>query len=370
MAEKMMAVVKTKAEKGAELKEVPLPKIGDDEVLVKVSATSICGTDVHIYKWDDWSDKRIGAKALPQILGHEVAGVVVDKGKFVKKIAVGDYISAETHIPYSGDLQALLGQMHLGERMQILGVDRDGVFAEYVAIPEIVCWVNDKSIAPEYATIQEPLGNAVYAVLGEDNDVAGKSMVIVGDGPIGLFATGVARAVGVTNIFLVGMSTFNLEIGRRMGADHILNGDDKKIDRVAYVKDHTSGYGADIVVEVAGVPQAIEEGFMMLRKGGRFSAFGVLSEPSMTIDYNNSIVFKGCQIHGINGRKMFDTWYRVRNLLASKRLDISPVVTHKMALEDFAGGFDKLLVPFRERKAGKIILFPDKKELNEALKRK
>lgn len=370
MAEKMKAVVKTKPELGAELKEVPIPQIGDDEVLVKVSATSICGTDVHIYKWDDWSSKRIGAAALPQILGHEVAGIVVDKGKYVKKIEIGDYISAETHIPYSGDLQTLLGQMNLGERMEILGVDRDGVFAEYVAIPEIVCWVNDKSIPPEYATIQEPLGNATYAVLGEDNDVAGKSMVILGDGPIGLFATGVARAVGVTNIFLIGLSDFNLEIGRRMGADHILYADDDKIDRIAYVKEHTSGYGADIVLELAGVPQAIHEGFAMLRKGGRFSAFGLISDSSVTLNYNDDIVFKGCQIHGISGRKMFDTWYRVRNLLASKRLDVSPVVTHKMALDDFACAFDKMLAPFHDRVAAKIVLFPDKAELEAALKRK
>jgi threonine 3-dehydrogenase len=370
MSEKMKAVVKTKPEMGAELQEVPIPQIGDDEVLVKVSATSICGTDVHIYKWDDWSSKRIGAAALPQVLGHEVAGIVVEKGKYVKKIAIGDYISAETHIPHSGDLQTLLGQLNLGERMEILGVDRDGVFAEYVAIPEIVCWVNDKSIPPEYATIQEPLGNATYAVLGEDNDVAGKTMVIMGDGPVGLFATGVARAVGVTDIFLVGLSEFNLEIGRRMGADHILYADDAKIDRVAYVKEHTLGYGADIVLELAGAPQAIREGFAMLRKGGRFSAFGIVSEPSVTIDYNNDIVFKGCQIHGISGRKMFDTWYRVRNLLASKRLDVSPVVTHRMALDDFASAFDKMLAPFHERVAAKIVLFPDKAELEAALKRK
>jgi threonine 3-dehydrogenase len=239
-----------------------------------------------------------------------------------------------------------------------------------VAIPEIVCWVNDKSIPPEYATIQEPLGNSVYAVLGEDNDVAGKSMVILGDGPIGLFATGVARAAGVTNIFLVGLSDFNLDIGRRMGADHILYADDKKIDRVAYVKEHTFGYGADIVLELAGAPQAIHEGFAMLRKGGRFSAFGVISDPTVAIDYNNEIVFKGCQIHGISGRKMFDTWYRVRNLLASKRLDVSPVVTHMMALDDFVCAFDKMLAPFHERVAAKIVLFPDKAELEAALKRK
>ena len=367
MAEKMMAVVKTKPAMGAELMEVQLPKIADNEVLVKVSATSICGTDVHIYKWDNWSEKRIGAKALPQILGHEVAGEVVELGKYVKKVAVGDLISAETHIPFPGDLQAMLGQMHIGERMQILGVDRDGVFAEYVAIPESVCWVNSKSIPPEYATIQEPLGNAVYAVLGEDADVAGKSMVILGDGPVGLFAVGVARAVGVTNIFLVGLSKFAMDIGHRMGADHLLYADDASIDRVKYVKDRTDGYGADIVVEMAGVKQAINEGFGMLRKGGRYSAFGVLSDSSIAIDYNNSMVFKGCQIHGINGRKMFDTWYRVRNLLASKRLDVSPVVTHKLALEDFAKGFE--LAMELPRNAGKIVLFPDKNELAQALKR-
>lgn len=367
MADKMMAVVKTKPALGAELLDVPLPRIADDEVLVKVKATSICGTDVHIYKWDDWSSKRIGPKALPQIMGHEVAGEVVDRGKFVRKVQIGDYVSAETHIPYPGDLQALLGQMHLGEKMQILGVDRDGVFAEYLSIPEIVCWVNDKSIPPEYATIQEPLGNATYAVLGEDNDVAGKTMVILGDGPVGLFAVGVARAVGVTNIILVGLSKFNLEIGRKMGADHILYADDNSVDRIEYVKDQTSGYGADIVLEMAGVQQAVEEGFKMLRKGGRFTAFGVLSEPTMPIDYNNSIVFKGCQIHGISGRKMFDTWYRVRNLLASKRLDISAVVTHKIALQDFEDGFQKMLE--FPRRAAKVVMFPDKAELENARKR-
>jgi threonine 3-dehydrogenase len=367
MSEKMKAVVKTRPQLGAELMEVPLPKMADDEVLVKVRATSICGTDVHIYKWDDWSSKRIGAKALPQILGHEVAGEVVDRGKSVKSISIGDYISAETHIPFPGDLQAMVGQRHLGERMKILGVDRDGVFADYLTVPEAVCWVNDKTIPPEYATIQEPLGNATYAVLGEDNDVAAKSMVILGDGPIGLFAVGVARAVGVTNIFLVGLSRFNMEIGKRMGADHLLYADDDKIDRIAYVRDHTYGFGADIVLEMAGVRQAIDEGFKMLRKGGRYSAFGVLSEPSVPVDYNNSIVFKGCQIHGINGRKMFDTWYRVRNLLASKRLDISPVVTHKMLLDDFQDGFAKMME--FPRKAAKIVLFPDPKELEAARKR-
>ena len=368
MPEKMWAVVKTRPELGGEWQQVALPQIADDEVLVRVRATSICGTDVHIYKWDPWSAGRIGEKALPQILGHEVAGEVVETGRAVKGIRKGNYISAETHIPDPQDLQTLLGQMHIGERMKILGVDRHGCFAEYVAIPEVVCWINDKAIPPENACIQEPLGNATYAVLGEDNDVAGKSMVLIGDGPISLFAVGVARAVGVTNIFLVGKYDFNMGIGKQMGADHLLYANRDDVDRIAYIKDHTRGYGADIVLDMAGSNQALDEGFKMLRKGGRFTAFGVAGQATVPIDYNNGIVFKGCQVHGINGRKMFDTWYRVRNLLSSGRLDIAPVISHMFTLGDYQQGFEKMIE--RPRHAAKVVLFPDKEELAAALQRR
>ena len=361
MAETMKAVVKTKPELGAEWLDIPIPKIKDDQVLVKVRATSICGTDVHIYKWDPWAEGRIGRKNLPQTLGHEVGGDVVEIGKAVKGIKVGDYISAETHIPHPQDIQALLGQMHIGERMKILGVDCDGAFAEYFAVPEVVCWVNDKSIPPEYATIQEPLGNACYATLGEDADVAGKSMVVWGDGPISLFAVGVARACGVTQIFLIGKYEYNMAIGKKMGADHLLYTNKADVDRVKFVKDHTYGYGADIVLEMVGNSVSIEEGFKMLRKGGRFTAFGIAAQSPCPVDYNNGIVFKGCQIHGINGRKMFDTWFRVRNLLASGRLDPSPVITHKFLLKDYAKGFEKMME--RPRKSAKVVLFPDPKEM-------
>ena len=368
MAGKMKAVVKTQPELGAVYKEVDIPKIAPDQVLVKVRATSICGTDVHIYKWDPWSQGRIGDKALPQTLGHEVAGEVVEIGPEVKRINVGDYISAETHIPHPGDLQALLCQMHIGERMQILGVDCDGAFAEYFAVPEVVCWINDKSIPPEFASIQEPLGNATYAVLAEDNDVAGKSMVLIGDGPISLLAVGVARVCGVTNIFLVGKYDFNMEIGRKMGADHLLYANKDDVDRVAYVKDHTGGYGADIVLDMAGSPQALDEGFKFLRKGGRFTAFGISAETPAAIDYNNGIVFKGSQVHGISGRRMFDTWYRVRNFLSSGRLDIAPVITHMYTLEDYEIGFNEMIK--RPRASAKVVLFPDPAELEAAKKRR
>ena len=360
----MKAVRKVKPELGAELVEVDKPKVGSDDILVKVKATSICGTDVHIYKWDEWSQNRI---KVPQTLGHEVAGEVIEVGSHCKRIKVGDYVSAETHIYDPGDLTALLGQFHIGENMKILGVDCDGAFAEYFIVPEMVAWSNDKSITPEFATVQEPLGNATYAVLGEDSDVAGKTMVIIGDGPIALFAVGVAKVCGVTTLFHIGKYDFNMEISKTMGSNHRLYANKEDVNRIEFIMDHTNGFGADIVLDMVGSPQALDEGFKILRKGGRFTAFGIAAKSPCLVDYNNGIVFKGAQIHGISGRKIFDTWYRNRNFLASGLLDISPVITHLFSLDDYEKGFGEMMA--RPRKSAKIVLFPDVKELEEAKKR-
>ncbi len=237
-------------------------------------------------------------------------------------------------------------------------------------IPESVCWINDKSIPPEFASIQEPLGNATYAVLGEDNDVAGKSMVIMGDGPIGLFAVAVARAVGVTKIIMSRPEP--LQSGDRPTNSAPITSSismtaqsptARPLSRITPI-----GYGADIVSEMAGVPAGHSRGIQASAQGrALFRVRRACPVAPVELDYNNAIVFKGCQIHGINGRKMFDTWYRVRNLLASKRLDISPVVTHKFALEDYEKGFAKLMELPRE--VGKVVLFPDKRELEAARKR-
>ncbi|MBD3284777.1 zinc-binding dehydrogenase, partial [candidate division WOR-3 bacterium] len=275
---------------------------------------------------------------------------------------------SETHIFNPGDLQSLLGQRHIGKNMEILGVDRDGVFAEYVMLPERVCWINDRSIPPEFASVQEPLGNGVYAALGEDADVAGKSMVIIGDGPTALFATGVARAAGVAKIILVGYSDFNMNIAKKMGADYILDIKETSLEeRHKFVLDETSGYGVDISLEMVGGEVPVREAMTHLRKGGRLTAFGVAAEARVPVDYNNGIVFKGAQIHGVNGRKVFDTWYRMRSLLAARRLDISPVVTHVMGLEDYEKGFEMLVS--EPRRAAKIVLFPDSGELTSARER-
>ncbi len=353
MPSMMKAVRKMERKPGLTMTEVPIPKIKDDEVLVKV--TSICGTDVHIYKWDPWSQGRI--KNIPQTAGHEVAGEVVEVGKNVKRAKVGDYISAETHIPCKKCIQCLTGQEHICANLKILGVDTDGTFAEYLAVPESVLWINDGSIPPQYASVQEPLGNATYAVLGEDNNVAGKSLVIIGDGPIALFAVGVARAFGSAPIFIIGKYDFNMEIAKKMGADYLLYANKPDINRIEFIKDHTYGFGADIVLDMAGSPQALDEGFKIVRKGGRFTAFGVAPESPCLVDYNNGMVFRGVQVHGINGRKMFDTWFRVRNILANKRIDISPVITHKFTLEDFEKGFSAMTT--RPRASAKVVLFPE-----------
>lgn len=366
--ETMQAVVKTEPKLGAEMQETAIPQAHSDWVVVKVRATSICGTDVHIYKWDAWSAGRIGAKALPQILGHEVAGEVIEVGPHCKRIKVGDYISAETHVYDPGDLTSMLGAFHVGANMKILGVDFDGCFAEYFALPEAICWPNDPAIPPEVASIQEPLGNATYAVLGEDADVAGKTMVITGDGPISLFAVGVARAVGVAKIIHFGKYEFNMQIALKMGADLQLNTNETSPkERLEFVLDHTGGNGVDLALEMVGSQNSIDDCFAMVRKAGRVTAFGIAAESPLPIDYNNGIVFKGCQVHGINGRKIFDTWYRNRNLLASGRLDPTPVITNVFPLTDFAKGFDKMIE--RPRKSAKVVLFPDEEDYKAAAKR-
>ena len=348
---RMKAVVKTRPDAGAELLDVEMPRAGADEVLIQVKATSICGTDVHIYQWEPWAQRRIGASRLPQILGHEMAGEVVEAGSGVRKVKPGDLVSLETHLPCGECPQCLRGQMHICNNLKIFGVDRDGCFAEYVAAPETVVWKNDRSIPLAYASVQEPLGNAVYCTLIEP--VAGKSVLIFGDGPIALFAAGVAKVSGATRVVLAGMEPARLEIARRMGADEVINV--LQTDPVQVILEGTHGVGVDVVLEMAGAQKAIEQSFKCVRKGGRVSAFGIPSGP-VELDWNDAIIFRGVTVYGINGRLMFETWIMVQNLLASKRLDISPVVTHQLPLADFEKGFELMIAS--PKSSGKVVLFP------------
>jgi threonine 3-dehydrogenase len=355
MPETMIALRKTKRARGAELQEIPIPDVKPNEVLIKIQASSLCGTDVHIYEWDAWAQSRV--KTVPYTVGHETTGIVVKKGSLVTRAEEGDAVSVETHIPCLHCKQCLTGQMHVCQNLKILGVDTNGAFAEYLVVPEVVVWKNDPSVPPEYMSIQEPLGNAVHATLIEP--VHGKSVVILGDGPVGLFSAGVARASGATQIFMTGIEPFRLNIGKQMGVDRII--DVTKENAIDVVKAETGGVGADVVLEMSGVASAMQDGIAMLRRGGRYCFFGIFKENLVATPLND-IIFNGGRFYGINGRLMFDTWFTVSNLLASKRLDVRPVVTHKLPLSKFAEAFE--LMTESPKKAGKIVMFPDAAMMN------
>ncbi|WP_199868536.1 L-threonine 3-dehydrogenase [Virgibacillus senegalensis] len=342
----MKALVKSRQDKGAEIQQVAIPPIGDREVLIKVKATSICGTDVHIYNWDEWSQSRVRP---PYVFGHEFAGEVVETGDKVTKVAVGDYVSAETHIVCGHCPQCLTGKYHICENTQIIGVDRDGCFAEYVALPEDNLWKNPEDMPVEIASVQEPMGNAVHTVLS--GDVAGKSVAIIGCGPIGIMAVGVAKAAGASQVIALDLNDYRLDLANQMGATTIINSSrENPVDRV---KELTQGHGVDVVCEMSGHPTAINQGFKMVTNGGRVSILSLPTKP-VEIDITDDIVFKGITVQGITGRKMFETWQQVSRLLDSKQVDLSPMITHHFPLEDFEKGFDLM----NAGKCGKVVLHP------------
>ncbi|GGC97569.1 L-threonine 3-dehydrogenase [Pontibacillus salipaludis] len=343
---KMKAIMKSERGPGAELAEVEIPTIGDLDVLIKVKATSICGTDVHIYNWDEWSKSRVHP---PYVFGHEFAGEVVEVGEKVTKVKVGDYVSAETHIVCHQCPQCLTGQFHICENTKIIGVDTQGCFAEYVALPEENMWKNPEDMPIEIASIQEPMGNAVHTVL--NGDVAGKTVAIIGCGPIGLMAVGVAKAAGASLVLAFDVNPYRLELAGKMGATITIHSINE--DPVKRAKDLTDGHGMDVVCEMSGHPVAMDQGFKMVTNGGRVSILSLPVQP-VHIDITNDVVFKGIQVQGITGRKMFETWQQVSRLLQSKQVDVTPILTHHLPLEDFHKGFELM----NNGQCGKVVLHP------------
>ena len=347
----MKAVVKTRKAPGAELGELSVPEPGADEVLVKLMAGSICGTDVHIYTWD--SGAQVYVKNIPQVLGHEFAGTIVETGKEVRRFKAGDYVSAETHIYCGKCVQCRNDQRHICETGRIFGLTCNGCFAEYFTIPERVVWKNNPQLAPEIAAIQEPLGNAVYCALGDyDKNLEKKSVFIIGDGPTAIMAAGVAKAEGAHPIIILGRHDKRMEIARKMGADQALK-DGQGAEEI--LSDITAGKGFDVVLEMAGSPEGAKLALRWTRIGGRISAFGIHGGP-FVIDNYGQYVRSGKKILPISGRLIWQTWEEVRRLLESGDLDISPLVTHKVGLEEFQKGFD--LMTQRPKTSGKVILIP------------
>ncbi|HUO60753.1 MAG TPA: L-threonine 3-dehydrogenase [Candidatus Acidoferrales bacterium] len=347
MSETMLAVVKPEARAGAEIREVKLPRFGRTDVLVKVKVASVCGTDLHIYNWDPWAQGRIHPPLIP---GHEFCGEVAAVGDEVTSVKEGDFVSAEMHVACGKCLQCRIGQAHICQNVRIIGIDADGAFAEYVTIPESNIWKLDPAIPQEYASILDPLGNAVHTVLA--GDIASKTIAITGCGPIGLFAIAIARACGATQVFAIEVNQYRREIAKQMNADFVL--DPTKDDVRSIVMDHTGGLGVDVLCEMAGHKDAIRLGFDILRRGGRVSLLGIPSRP-VEFDLANDIIFKGATVQGINGRKMFETWYQMTALLKSGKLDLHPVITNRLAMRDFSHGMDML----NSGKASKILLYPN-----------
>jgi threonine 3-dehydrogenase len=344
---KMKAVAKTKPEPGAEIIDIDIPTPGSDEVLVKVLAASICGTDLHIYQWNEWAQRRI--KNLPQIMGHELCGEVVEVGTHVTHVKKGDIISAETHIACGHCFLCQTGNAHICVNGSIFGVDVHGVFAEYAVVPASNAWILDKSIPKDYASVMEPLGNAVHTVLA--GDITGSTVLITGCGPIGLMSIAVSRLCGATKIIATEINDYRIKLAKALGADVVLN--PKKDDIVKKVKEKTDNLGVDVVLEMSGNPTAILDAFQALRPGGRYSVLGIPDKP-IEIDVSRDIVFKYVTVQGINGRLMFSTWHKTARFLSSGRLDLEPIITHRFRLEEFAKGMELM----ESGNCGKVLLYP------------
>ena len=347
MPKSMLAVVKPQAKPGVEIRDVAIPQIGLTDVLVKVKVASICGTDLHIYNWDRWAQGRIHPPLIP---GHEFCGEVVAVGNEVTTVKEGDFVSAEMHVACGKCLQCRTGEAHICQFVKIIGVDADGAFAEYVRIPESNIWKLDPEIPQEYASILDPLGNAVHTVLA--GEIAAKTVAITGCGPIGLFAIAVARAVGATAVYAIETNQYRRNIAQQMKADYVL--DPKTEDVRALVMDHTGGMGVDVVLEMAGHPDAIRTAFNIVRRGGRISLLGLTSKP-IALNFSEDIIFKGITIQGINGRRMYQTWYQMAALLKAGKLDLHPVITDRMSMKDFSKGMERL----KTGEASKSLLYPN-----------
>lgn len=344
----MRALVKTSAAPGLSLTTWPDPTPGPGEVVVKVAATSLCGTDAHIYRWDEWAHSRVQP---PRILGHELCGHVVEVGKDVSLVRVGDYVAAESHITCGHCFQCRTGQAHVCKHYRILGIDRDGSYAEYVALPEGLLWKTSPEIPPEFACVQEPLGNAVDAALAED--LTGHTVLITGCGPTGLFAAAVARIAGAAVIIASDVSDYRLGLAKQVGVDHVLNaGTDSADQFAAAIADITAGEGVDAALEMSGHPMALHHAFRAVKNGGRVTLFGIPTG-SVCFDLPNEIIFKGIRVYGVTGRRLFATWYRLAGLFKAG-LDIRSVVTHKFPLAAFAKGFDLI----QSGQCGKVVLIP------------
>lgn len=341
----MKALVKARAERGIWMQDVEQPAMGHNDVLIRVKRSAVCGTDIHIFQWDDWASSTI---KVPTTIGHEFFGEIVACGSEVKGFAAGDRVSAEGHITCGVCRNCRAGRRHLCMNTQGVGVNRDGAFAEYVTVPAFNVFKLPESISDDMAAILDPLGNATHTALSFD--LVGEDVLITGAGPIGVMAVAIARYAGARHVVVTDVNDYRLDLARQMGASRALNVTSESID--ATMAELGMEEGFDVGMEMSGNPSAFRDMLRTMHHGGNIALLGIPPD-DMSINWNN-VIFKGLVLKGIYGREMFETWYKMASMLQSG-LRIDPVITHHFPAEDFQDAFDLM----ESGQSGKVILHWD-----------
>ncbi|UMB78999.1 L-threonine 3-dehydrogenase [Dickeya fangzhongdai] len=338
----MKALAKLRPEPGIWLTDVPAPEPGHNDVMIKIRKTAICGTDVHIYNWDAWSQKTI---PVPMVVGHEYVGEIVAIGQEVEGFRIGDRVSGEGHITCGYCRNCRAGRRHLCRNTSGVGVNRPGAFAEYLVIPAYNAFRLPAAIPDDIAAIFDPFGNAVHTALAFD--LVGEDVLVSGAGPIGVMAAAVCRHVGARHVVITDVNDYRLALARRMGVNRAVNVARESLTDVMRELGMTEGF--DVGLEMSGAPAALRTLLSVMNHGGRIAMLGIPPE-AVSVDWSD-IIFKGLVIKGIYGREMFETWYKMAALIQSG-LDLSPIITHRYAIDDFQNGFDVM----RSGQSGKVVL--------------
>ncbi len=340
----MQALGKVAPGRGLELVEWPVPEPGESEVLLHMEAASICGTDYHLFTWDDWAAENLEP---PRILGHELAGTVAAAGRGVTRVKEGDLVGVESHIVDWTCAQCRRGQMHLCANLRVIGVHVDGGFADYVVVPEANA-IESNGLDPAVVALQEPMGNAVHAAFAEP--IEGRSVLVTGCGPIGLCAVGIARAAGASLVIATDTEPYRLELARTMGADLALNATDPVTEE--RIVEATGSDGVEVVLEMSGAAPALDQALRLVTRGGSISLLGIFGEPPR-VDLSDLVIMKGLRLHGIFGRRIYETWEQTQSLLRGG-LDVSPIITHRLDLGQWERAFELIA----SRHAAKVVLIP------------
>jgi threonine 3-dehydrogenase len=338
----MKALVKKQSGEGLWLEDVPQPGVAANDVLIKVGRTGICGTDLHIYKWDDWASKTV---LVPLVVGHEFVGEIVEVGEDVRDFRVGELVSGEGHVVCGHCRNCMAGRRHLCNDTAGIGVTRPGAFAEYIALPQTNVWVHKPGIDLDVASIFDPFGNATHSTLSFP--VLGEDVLVTGAGPIGIMSAAIARHAGARHVVITDVNEYRLDLAKRMGVTRTVNVAKEKLADVQ--KELGMDEGFDVGLEMSGNPSAFNDMLANMCHGGKIAMLGI-PEREMAIDWN-TVVFNMLTIKGIYGREMYETWYKM-TVMIEGGLDIAPVITHRFKSADFQQGFETAL----SGESGKVIL--------------